>query len=123
MLVGTVVGQVWATRKEGTLEGLRLLEDARVSGYAPRQLVMAENAERNAAAQDLLTRLEGEIEAQGVRHHVDRLLEAATQHREHGTLRGLFRRLPEEHHFADHERRSVGANVRELLGTHVGNRP
>ena len=25
MLVGTVVGQVWATRKEGTLEGLRLL--------------------------------------------------------------------------------------------------
>ena len=47
------------------VEGLRLLEDARVSGYAPRQLVMAENAERNAAAQDLLTRLEGEIEAQG----------------------------------------------------------
>lgn len=25
MLVGTVVGQVWATRKEETLEGLRLL--------------------------------------------------------------------------------------------------
>ena len=25
MLVGTVVGQVWATRKEATLEGLRLL--------------------------------------------------------------------------------------------------
>ncbi len=25
MLVGTVVGQVWATRKEDTLEGLRLL--------------------------------------------------------------------------------------------------
>jgi len=25
MLVGTVVGQVWATRKEPTLEGLRLL--------------------------------------------------------------------------------------------------
>jgi len=47
------------------VEGLRLLEDARVSGYAPRQLVMAENAERNAAAQDLLTRLESEIEAQG----------------------------------------------------------
>ncbi len=47
------------------VEGLRLLEDARVSGYVPRQLVMAENAERNAAAQDLLTRLEGEIEAQG----------------------------------------------------------
>ncbi len=47
------------------VEGLRLLEDARVSGYVPRQLVMAENAERNAAAQDLLTRLEGEIETQG----------------------------------------------------------
>lgn len=25
MLIGTVVGQVWATRKEATLEGLRLL--------------------------------------------------------------------------------------------------
>ena len=25
MLIGTVVGQVWATRKEPTLEGLRLL--------------------------------------------------------------------------------------------------
>ncbi|NQZ47168.1 MAG: RNA methyltransferase [Erythrobacter sp.] len=47
------------------VEGLRLLEDARVSGYAPRQLVMAENAERNAAAKDLLTRLESEIGAQG----------------------------------------------------------
>ena len=25
MLIGTVVGQVWATRKEATLEGLRML--------------------------------------------------------------------------------------------------
>ena len=47
------------------VEGLRLLEDARVSGYMPRQLVMAENAERAAAANGLLTRLESEIEARG----------------------------------------------------------
>ena len=41
------------------VEGLRLLEDARVSGRVPRQLVMAEGREPH----ELLTRLEAEISA------------------------------------------------------------
>ncbi len=43
MLVGTVVGQVWATRKETTLEGLRLLV---VQPFVSR----GENAETVVAA-------------------------------------------------------------------------
>lgn len=43
------------------VEGLRLLEDARSSGYIPRQLVMAEARE----AHELLTQLETEVEASG----------------------------------------------------------
>ncbi|AWW74089.1 RNA methyltransferase [Erythrobacter sp. KY5] len=43
------------------VEGLRLLEDARVSGHLPRQLVMAENRAPHA----LIDRLEGEVETAG----------------------------------------------------------
>ncbi|MEO1489538.1 MAG: RNA methyltransferase, partial [Pseudomonadota bacterium] len=41
------------------VEGLRLLEDARVSGRLPRHLVLAEGRD----AHPLLARLEAEIEA------------------------------------------------------------
>ena len=43
------------------VEGLRLLEDARVSGHLPRQLVMAEGRD----AHDLLARLEAEVVGAG----------------------------------------------------------
>ncbi|MGB3806261.1 MAG: RNA methyltransferase [Erythrobacter sp.] len=43
------------------VEGLRLLEDARVSGRVPTMLVMAEGR----ATHDLIDRLEGEVEANG----------------------------------------------------------
>ncbi|MFU7527795.1 TrmH family RNA methyltransferase [Qipengyuania sp. ASV99] len=43
------------------VEGLRLLEDARSSGYLPRELVMAEGRERH----ELLDRLEAEVAAAG----------------------------------------------------------
>lgn len=43
------------------VEGLRLLEDARVSGHLPRQLVMAEGRDGH----ELLARLEAEVAAAG----------------------------------------------------------
>ena len=43
------------------VEGLRLLEDARVSGHIPRQLVMAEARDTH----ELLTRLEAQIVENG----------------------------------------------------------
>lgn len=43
------------------VEGLRLLEDARISGRLPRELVMAEGREPH----ELLTRLENEVSAAG----------------------------------------------------------
>ena len=43
------------------VEGLRLLEDARVSGRLPRELVMAENRDPH----ELVGRLEAEVEAAG----------------------------------------------------------
>jgi TrmH family RNA methyltransferase len=50
---------------EFLVEGLRLLEDARVSGRVPRQLVMAEGNERAREGHGLIARLEGEVAEAG----------------------------------------------------------
>ena len=47
------------------VEGLRLLEDARASGYIPRQLVMAAENERARDAHPLIETLEHGVEAAG----------------------------------------------------------